>query len=224
MDSTTNTTLQNVAWSKDYFTTARPWTQKGAEVTVPVMAVAGGAVTSKTSYIIKLSNSTQTTDPVEPFCKLIGDVFNDEAAAVKIFKPLFDKVGFGVETSLGDSNPLVSWLRITFVSGDSVPLATPDSFKQISCENTAENSLGEAMYRMVAASPGQSGAVSVQDLRLATALQRMQEARAKYGSRYIDYLAYYGVKCSDARLQLPEYFRARFTPCYCFATNARGSC
>lgn len=34
---------------------------------------------------------------------------------------------------------------------------------------------------------------------------RYQEARAKYGSRYTEYLAYLGVRSSDARLQRPEY-------------------
>lgn len=35
-DSTTNQTLQKVAWEKDYFTAARPWPQKGPEVTLPL--------------------------------------------------------------------------------------------------------------------------------------------------------------------------------------------
>ena len=35
-DSTTSTTLQRAAWQKDYFTTARPWPQKGPAVTIPV--------------------------------------------------------------------------------------------------------------------------------------------------------------------------------------------
>lgn len=35
-DSTTSTTLQRAAWQKDYFTTARPWPQKGPSVTIPV--------------------------------------------------------------------------------------------------------------------------------------------------------------------------------------------
>jgi len=43
------------------------------------------------------------------------------------------------------------------------------------------------------------------EFRRAFALQRFAEARAKYGSRYTEYLRYLGVKSSDARLQRPEY-------------------
>jgi hypothetical protein len=35
-DTTTNTTLQNVTWEKDYFTTSRPWEQKGDAVSLPI--------------------------------------------------------------------------------------------------------------------------------------------------------------------------------------------
>lgn len=35
-DSITSTLLQRAAWQKDYFTTARPWPQKGPAVTIPV--------------------------------------------------------------------------------------------------------------------------------------------------------------------------------------------
>ena len=35
-DTTTNTTLQNIRWEKDYFTAARPFEQKGPSVTIPV--------------------------------------------------------------------------------------------------------------------------------------------------------------------------------------------
>lgn len=36
-------------------------------------------------------------------------------------------------------------------------------------------------------------------------MQRYQEARARYGSRYTEYLRYLGITPSDARLQRPEY-------------------
>lgn len=49
-------------------------------------------------------------------------------------------------------------------------------------------------------------AASVIDLREAFGLQRYKEARARYGSRYIEYLRYCGVRSSDARLDRPEYF------------------
>lgn len=46
---------------------------------------------------------------------------------------------------------------------------------------------------------------SLYELRLRMALLRYQEARARYGSRYTEYLRYLGVRSSDARLQRPEY-------------------
>lgn len=48
-------------------------------------------------------------------------------------------------------------------------------------------------------------AVEMTELRLALALQRYGEARARYGSRYVEYLRYLGVRSSDARLQRTEY-------------------
>jgi hypothetical protein len=50
-------------------------------------------------------------------------------------------------------------------------------------------------------------ALDIREFREAFALQRYQEARAKYGSDYIDYLNYIGVNGNklDARLQRPEY-------------------
>lgn len=47
--------------------------------------------------------------------------------------------------------------------------------------------------------------IDINDLKLATALQRYQDARNKYGARYVEYLRYLGVRPSDARLQVPEY-------------------
>lgn len=66
----------------------------------------------------------------------------------------------------------------------------------------------------VSLDPGASGleanlsaasAVTVNVLRQALALQRFQEARARYGSRYVEYLRFLGVRSSDGRLDLPEY-------------------
>lgn len=50
-----------------------------------------------------------------------------------------------------------------------------------------------------------TGGINLNDFREAMSIQRFEEARALYGSRYIEYLRYLGVKGSDARLQRPEY-------------------
>lgn len=47
--------------------------------------------------------------------------------------------------------------------------------------------------------------ISATEFREFFALQRYNEARARYGSRYTEYLRYLGVTPSDARLQRPEY-------------------
>lgn len=49
------------------------------------------------------------------------------------------------------------------------------------------------------------GNIDLNQFREAMALQRFEEHRALYGSRYVEYLRYLGVKASDARLQRPEY-------------------
>jgi len=48
-------------------------------------------------------------------------------------------------------------------------------------------------------------AINVNTLRQSLAIQRFQEARARYGSRYPEYLLALGVRSSDARLNRPEY-------------------
>lgn len=49
------------------------------------------------------------------------------------------------------------------------------------------------------------GSLDINQLREAFALQRFEEHRALYGSRYTEYLRYLGIRASDARLQRPEY-------------------
>jgi len=51
----------------------------------------------------------------------------------------------------------------------------------------------------------QSEAIPINEFRKAFALQRYAEARARYGSRYTEYLKYLGCNPRDSRLQRPEY-------------------
>lgn len=47
-------------------------------------------------------------------------------------------------------------------------------------------------------------AIDLMDLRAGSALQRFQENRALYGSDYVEYLRFLGIRSSDGRLQRPE--------------------
>lgn len=60
-------------------------------------------------------------------------------------------------------------------------------------------------YPGIYADLAEATGITVNELREALAMQRFQEARAQYGSRYVEYLRYLGVRPSDARLQNPEY-------------------
>lgn len=144
VDATTNTTLLNAAWEKDYFTTARPWEQKGPAVTLPL----------------------------------------GQSAPVSVY----DVVRYSDGSNLGQL-----W---NAGSGSSVPGAL---------YGTSTNPTGERSALMGHADLSNATAIDVNTVREAFALQRYQEARARYGSRYTEYLAYLGIRSSDARLQRPEY-------------------
>lgn len=145
-DTTTNTALLNSAWEKDYFTTARPWEQKGNAVTLPL----GGSAPVKYNAT---SGSLGIRDSANAKQRLISNAGQVEGTTV---------------TPPADSNMLFADLQ-------------------------------------------NATAVDVNDVRQAFALQRYKEARARYGSRYTEYLAYLGVRSSDARLQRPEYLGGGIT-------------
>ena len=148
-DTTTETDLQNVAWEKDYFTSARPWTQKGADVTVP------------------LSGSAPVT-------------------------------GIGVQNAPDGINKSVT------ESDGSTPTYSDawatDTATNVWVEESSTNNQPNIFADLSSA----TGA-NIADVRNAFAIQRYKEARARYGSRYSEYLRYLGVRSSDARLQRPEY-------------------
>ena len=137
-----DTTIPTIAWGKDYFTSARPWTQKGPDVTIPL----------------------GTEAPVAH--SLIG-----------------------------------SGKRI------SVYNAANDTYQHMSSSgvmlenSTSDGSYNESLYVDLSKALG----ANVNDVRKAFAIQRYQEARARYGSRYTEYLRYLGISPQDSRLQRPEF-------------------
>lgn len=154
VDATTNITLQNIDWEKDYFTTARPWEQKGAAITVPL----------------------GTRANVSGIGVAPGDQFNNGGVNVK------------------DAT--------TTNAGVNYPFRNNTGVVAMSIRGTASAATGiPDVYADLSTATG----ISVNTLRASLALQRFQEARARYGSRYVEYLRAMGVRSSDARLDRPEY-------------------
>lgn len=153
-DTTTSTELLRGDWERDYFTTARPWPQKGIEVTVPVQS------SGQASLDISISGTGAPT--------FNASGVDNRALTTRNGEPY---VGFGLT---GTANSNITW------------------------SNPALTASGSIIGLDV-------GSVNINDLREAFALQRFEEHRAMYGSRYVEYLRYLGIKASDARLQRPEY-------------------
>lgn len=149
VDNITSQQLQNVAWEKDYYTSARPWEQKGPTITLPL---------GTTAPIVKVADVT-----VQKVRRI------DTDAPVANNTTLESDTAGNIQTTTGSVDVWVdvSTSHVTDLTGAS--------------------------------------AVTVRALREAMALQRFEEARARFGSRYVEYLRYLGVKSSDARLQRPEF-------------------
>jgi hypothetical protein len=70
----------------------------------------------------------------------------------------------------------------------------------------ASSAAGADVDPMIEADLSQAtGGIDINELRDAISLQRIAEAREFFGSRYVDYLRYYGVNPRDGRLDRPEY-------------------
>lgn len=162
-DTTTSTALQNCAWEKDYFTSSRPWEQKGPAITVPIgtsAPVMGIAALSGSNYAVYgTADGLSTGTPM----KQSGNV--PAYPGLQNWSVLVDNAGLGLRVQGNNTNK------------------NPEIYADLT----------------------NASAVTVNLLREALALQRFEEARARYGSRYTEYLRYLGVRSSDARLQRPEY-------------------
>lgn len=218
--------LQRVSWKKDYFTTARPWTQKGVEVGVPINQDNTQQITRYLAYSLTdpldVSNvvvdfggeSGQSSGSLKQFYdSLITSKIDLRSIQVRIVLN-GDKTKAGITGSLTTADQGTGFIRnATFSTKESNYIAVKvtalpeqsspyveDTYNQYPPVFPAGSVVGPTSKQVTSA-----GSVDIRDLRLASALQRFEEARAKYGSRYNEFLMYLGVTPQDARLQLPEY-------------------
>lgn len=135
-DTTTNVALQNVAWEKDYFTSARPWEQKGPAVTIPLT---GAAPVKGIGVGTAYSGSNLGGSPV----------WETDGAASTTYT-----AGWQTSTAAG-----------IFIEGESAAVPGASNTPQVYADLSGV------------------GAVTINALREALALQRFEEARARFGSR-----------------------------------------
>ncbi len=138
---------KNISWQKDYFTSARPWSQKGAAVTIPL----------------------GTTAPI-----------------------------YGANMDFDGTPDASNYAQVLDAPGGNLKLL--DTTSTYLHGHTTDSGTGQLLADLTNAA-----AADVNDVRRAFAIQRYQEARAQYGSRFTEYLRYLGIQSSDARLQRPEY-------------------
>lgn len=105
-DTTTSTVLQNVCWEKDYFTSSRPFAQKGAAVSLPLGTTA--PIVQKGTEVVKVYDAVNaTTTAASP-------VLTNTSTGLTI-------AGIGVNNNVG-----VTWRQAAgeVVSGMQVDLTT----------------------------------------------------------------------------------------------------
>lgn len=123
--------------------------------------------------------------------------------------------GNAVTLPLGTTAPVVSTgvaPEFTFSGAGTERFLLADSLTASKVVSYSGSIIGGAAQNLIFGDPTGlqtdltgATAADVISIREAFALQRYKEARARYGSRYTEYLRYLGVKSSDARLQRPEY-------------------
>lgn len=157
-DSTTSTALLRANWAKDYFTTARPWPQKGSAVNIPlgdgapVRALRPEQIWGQ-APLLRIPGSGNTFDTREA---------------------LYTETDGTIEAGSNSSYPLY-----------------------IDPNNSLYADLTTA------------STITIDELRQAFAIQRWQEKRSLYGSRYEDLLHFWGLSTQDYRLQRPELISVR---------------
>lgn len=173
-----------VAWSKDYFTSARNEPQLGDDVVIPVHqgASANGQITLTNAKInnIPLWGSIQQGSDAEGANKNYAPAITvgGKPVSTTAIRGGFEPVSFMRGTNLDQVNDYLAIAKGGELTADAILNAN------------GQNALA-----------GQG--ISLQELRNSLALGRINEHRNMYGTRFVEYLNYLGVKTSDYRLQRP---------------------
>lgn len=169
--------LFNVAWQKDYFTSAFYDRQKGTSPSIPITGFANTAFPDTGSPNFSVSGSASSNLNVG--AKGVGGGFS----------PL--KVNTGGVAAYFNPNAEVNSNVYAQASGFSGTASSQDFTNWLTENGRIDLS--------------NLGTFNVSDMRDMFAIQRFLESLMRGGSRYIEFLQYqFGVSPTDARLQIPE--------------------
>lgn len=177
-----------------------------------------------------------STMPIRAYYRIWNDYYRD--GALEAEKTIED-----VDTSWYTMMPEFSaWEKDYFTSalkspqaGNKVSMAANVEYRKALLKTEAGSVPGNASLQNIAISEGgtpigrlvtatapstplvveniDTVSIDVEELRMATRLQRWLERNARSGSRYVEHLlAHWGVRSSDSRLDRPEYLGGGKTP------------
>lgn len=169
--------LRYRAWKKDYFTSALPWTQRGADVHLPANANFGSLAGMP-----------------------LGQ-FND----ITLDNPKFI-TNQGIQTGGqnvflypdGSGDQRKNDMKVQNSDGDRTVMRIDSDTEQVV--------LGTSDTSTILTKALQYTGTTINELRRALAVQRWSETSARVGARYKEFLlGFFGVHNSDSRLQRPQY-------------------
>lgn len=185
------------SWKKDYFTSALPWTQRGADVHLPLYGDA----------------AIDVKDPsASPFHQVLGAVPWSSTASPDQNHPEFVQYYSSLEKDKTAIDP-VGEGRLTLGNvGSSAPLTleNPTTGRTVKVAPNQNSIVGNYnindIVNNIKVDMSAVNAATINEFRRANALQKYLEISARTGARYKEFVyGHFGVNIPDARLQRPEY-------------------
>lgn len=176
--------LRQKAWKKDYFTSALPFTQRGADVRIPLYG--NGDISAKDEHSgINIDSAFQINQPTTQGFTVFG-TDNQNLGKKNVFDIYHANLDGNITYEQVGKGQLVSEAYL------DANLKEPASISNLAKHLTLDLE--------------QVNAATINEFRRALALQKYFETSARVGGRYKEFvLGHFGVNVPDGRLQRAEY-------------------